>query len=152
MDRLRKFMALPRDERHMLLAALGGLPIIIAGVRLLGYKRVHRLLSVPRTAIPQPSNSRRTDADRIAAMVQLAARHGLVRGNCLSRSLLLWRMLQRRRIPAEIRFGVRSDVAGMQAHAWVEQDGRALEDEFDDGVFADLQPARRKDAITRTRT
>ncbi len=136
----------------MLLSALGGLPLVAASVRLLGYKRVHRFLSVAPTSLPQPSPLHRTDAERIARMVQLAARHGLVRGNCLSRSLLLWRMLLRRRIPAEIRFGVRAYGAGMQAHAWVEQDGRALGDGFDDGEFADLQPARREDTVTRTRT
>lgn len=146
MDRLGKFIALPRAERSMLLAALVGLPLVTAGIRLFGYKRMRALLAGSEVRLPRPSDSIRADAERVARMVRLAARHGAVRGTCLSRALLLWRMLSRRGIPSEIRFGVRTDGAAMEAHAWVEQQGYSLDDGFEDHEFADLDPARSEDA------
>ncbi len=146
MERLRKFFALPRDQRFLLMAALAGLPLSAAGSYLFGYKRMRRLLASAETPQSEASESNRAQAERVARAVGTAARHGLVRGNCLSRSLLLWRMLERRGIPAEIRFGVRNGDNAMEAHAWVEQDGRSLGDEFEDHLFADLKPARSEDA------
>ncbi len=146
MRRVRKFFSLPRDERSMLLAALGGLPLVAAGVYLFGYKRMRTLLSGAKARSLHLSDSHRAEAQRVAHAVALAARHGLVQGTCLSRSLLLWRMLGRRGISAEIRFGVRAGVAAMEAHAWIEQDGISLDDGFEEHAFADLEPARPEDA------
>lgn len=130
----------------MLLAALGGLPLVAAGVHLFGYKRMRALLAGAKARSLRFTESHRTEAQRVARAVGLAARHGLVQGTCLSRSLLLWRMLSRRGIPAEIRFGVRAGVAAMEAHAWIEQDGHSLDDGFEEHEFADLEPARPEDA------
>lgn len=145
MSRLRKFLALPGHDRRLLIAALGGLPLITAGVFLLGYKRMRALLGGANAETPLARKSHGPGADQIARAVRLAATHGPVRGTCLSRSLLLWRLLNRRGIPSEIRFGVRACADAMEAHAWVEQSGRSLDDGFDDHVFADLEPARPED-------
>lgn len=145
MARLRKFLSLPREERSLLLAALGGLPLVAAGVRLLGYQRMRRLLAGAEARSKRNSESHRAEAERVARAVGRAARHGLVRGPCLSRALLLWRMLNRRGIRAEIRFGVRAGAVVMEAHAWVEQDGVSLDDGFEEHEFADLEPARPDD-------
>jgi len=48
---------------------------------------------------------------------------GLYPGNCLSRSLTLWWLLQRQGIAAEIQIGVRNGGQLFQAHAWVEVQG-----------------------------
>lgn len=130
----------------MLLAALGGLPLVAAGVRLFGYKRMRMLLDGAEARPPQAPESHRAGAKRVARMVRLAARHGVVRGNCLSRSLLLRRMLERRGIPSEIRFGVRAGVAAVEAHAWVEHHGHSLDDGFEGNAFVDLGPARPDEA------
>ncbi len=144
MVRLRRFFALSANERGMLLAALGGLPLVAAGTRLFGYRRMRTLLGRAHARSLSRSKSSGREAERVARMVTLAAIHGPVRGTCLSRALLLWRMLVRRGIAAEIRFGVRAGAA-VEAHAWVEQDGRSLDDGFEDHAFADLTPARPQD-------
>ena len=47
-------------------------------------------------------------------------------GRCLSRSLALWLLLQRRGIAARLRIGCRKLEGRFQAHAWVELMGRPL--------------------------
>ena len=44
---------------------------------------------------------------------------------CLVRSLVLVRLLARRGLPATLVLGA-SNTDGFEAHAWVEQDGRAV--------------------------
>jgi hypothetical protein len=145
MNKLRRFFRLSQHERSLLLIALGGLPLVTAGVYVFGYKRMGTLLAGPETRSMRASVSRRDEAVRIAAAVRRAARYGLLRGTCLSRSLLLLSMLKRRGIAAEIRFGVRPGNTAMEAHAWVEQDGHSLDDGFEEHAFADLEPARPQD-------
>lgn len=145
MSRLRKFLDLPHSDRGMLLTALGELPLVAAGIYVLGFKRLRTFLAGFNAPSLRGSELHRADSERVARAVRMAARHGLVRGTCLTRSLLLWHMLRRRGIPAEIRFGVRAARSGMEAHAWVEQQGRSLDDAFDEHVFSDLTPARPQD-------
>jgi len=66
-------------------------------------------------------------------MVRIAADHGLVRGNCLERSLTLWWLLGRHGIETELRIGARTVLGQFEAHAWVERDGIALNDSKDVG-------------------
>ena len=69
------------------------------------------------------------DARRIAHLVRIAASHGPWRGNCLKQSLVLWWLLARRHIAAEIRFGIPKEQSGdFSAHAWVEVNGINLSD------------------------
>jgi hypothetical protein len=145
MIRLRRFLDLPHGDKGMLLAALGQLPLLAAGVHVFGFKRMRTFLAGMNAPLLQVSESQKVDSERVARAVRTAARHGLVRGTCLSRSLLLWHMLRRRGIPAKIRFGVRPAGSGMQAHAWIEQQGRSLDHDFDNRAFSDLKPARPRD-------
>ena len=59
-----------------------------------------------------------------------AGRHGpaLFRLRCLRQSLILFRILKRRSIPAELRIGVRRVGDNVNAHAWIEYDGQVLLD------------------------
>ncbi len=145
MSRLRKFLDLPADERRLLLSALGGLPLVTAGVFLLGYKRMRTLLAGAQIQAQPATTAQGAEAERVARAVRLAATRGPTQGTCLSRALLLWRMLNRRGIPAEVRFGVRAGDSDMEAHAWVEQGGRSLDDGFEEHEFANLKPARPED-------
>ena len=64
-------------------------------------------------------------------MVRAAAREGLGRPNCLSRSLVLWWLLARQGFPAELRIGARKKDGALEAHAWVELAGRVLGEDDD---------------------
>jgi hypothetical protein len=47
---------------------------------------------------------------------------------CLRRSLVLWALLARAGEPAELRVGFRRERGAFEAHAWVEHQGRVLND------------------------
>lgn len=108
------------------------LPVIGAGLRLLGFRRTRDLLArrVPtaRHRHPAKGHSPRDQAERVARLVAIAAHHGPYRATCLRRSLALWWLLRRRGMPAELRIGVRKDSGGLEAHAWVDLNGQAVND------------------------
>lgn len=67
-------------------------------------------------------------AKNTARMVAVAARYGPYRGNCLKKSLVLWWLLRRQGLPAQLRIGVRKQAGAIDGHAWVEVDDRLLLD------------------------
>jgi len=69
-----------------------------------------------------------TEARRAAWLVDVAARPIPVASTCLTRSVTLWWLLRRRGVPAEIRLGVQHDTPEFAAHAWVEVDGKPVND------------------------
>jgi hypothetical protein len=73
---------------------------------------------------------RRRRVARAVWLVGAMSRH-VVRVPCLSRSVALARMLARRNVSSEIRIGVRTREDRLEAHAWVEVDGRAVNDRED---------------------
>ena len=135
--KLTAFRRLPAAERRLLVRAAFQLALVDAGLRTLGFGRVRRLLARGLPATPAPAPPAR--ADRIAWLVAAAARHHLYPVKCLTRSLVLWRLLALRGLPAELRIGVRPGDGGLRAHAWVEHRGRVLaEPEGVDERFAPL--------------
>jgi hypothetical protein len=73
-----------------------------------------------------------------ARLVRIAAERGPYRAKCLEQSLVLRRLLLRQGIEARIVFGARKEEEQMQAHAWVEVNGVALNE--DNGVYQDFSP------------
>ena len=61
-----------------------------------------------------------------AQMVHAADRHGVVHPSCLTRSLALWWLLGRQGITSRLRIGIRKENGKLEAHAWVEREGAAL--------------------------
>lgn len=64
-------------------------------------------------------------------MVNAADPHGLVHPSCLAKSLTLWWMLGRQGISSSLRIGIRKENGKLQAHAWVEREGVALNEPED---------------------
>jgi hypothetical protein len=122
-----RFWRLSRAERQLLAQALVLLPLTVAALRLMGFRRCQALLA--RLA-PRRTDQAATidDARGMARMVDVAARHGLVRATCLPRSLVLWWLLRRQGIDSELRIGVRKEAGRFEAHAWVELHGVVLND------------------------
>ena len=65
-------------------------------------------------------------AELTARMVRAAARHGVGNPSCLEESLVLLHLLAQQGIAAQLRIGVKRNVAKFEAHAWVECAGVAL--------------------------
>jgi len=123
---LSRFRALPRPQQQVLLQALLLLPLFWAGLRLYGLARLQRWVMHPLTA-GRRSGAEVAPAD-IGALVNIAGNHLPFPSTCLTRSLLLVWLLGRRGMAGELRIGVRPVPGGIDAHAWVEHEGRPVND------------------------
>jgi Transglutaminase-like superfamily len=142
----RRFWELSPRERREFLEAFLRLPLAAVSVRLFGIGRWQRNAVISERAHDLGANGamKLPEALSCARMVRAASRRGFVRGNCLLQSLALWQMLRRRGIASELRIGARKIGDALEAHAWVELGGHALNDSEEvvqgfrsfDGVFA----------------
>src|SRR5262245_26786974 len=108
------------------------LPLTVVMLRVFGFARCRAWLpTMVRLRHGRHVDDRLECAQRAARMVQLAARHGLSRATCLPQSLVLWSLLRREGTDSALRVGVRKTPSGLEAHAWVECNGVALNDDAD---------------------
>jgi len=125
--RLRTFARLDSERRSVFVKAVLLLPLVRPALRILGFKRLRDRIEA-RPCRPQVSREERRWVALVAEMVEVAGRRGLIRANCLDRSLLLHWIFARRGIPVELRIGVDRSGDGLRAHAWIECAGEVLGD------------------------
>ncbi|MFZ3216980.1 MAG: lasso peptide biosynthesis B2 protein [Candidatus Acidiferrales bacterium] len=130
-ERWRRFRRLSGYERGIVLEAAGGLLATWLGLRLAGFRRWKSALGwlgpSANAAGQLPAAARKESAEVIARLCAAAARNFFCATNCLEQSLVLWWLLRRRGIAAELRIGARKEQERFEAHAWVEVDSAALE-------------------------
>ena len=150
MSSFRKLQRLSANERRLLTQALVLLPLTFWGVYALGVSRWHRFLaqlgslgttsnrsknlsgSLASERILASSDAAAIEQARvIARIVKIAAEKGAYQARCLQQTLVLWCLLRRNNIESEVRFGARKAGGELQAHAWVEVGGVALNEESD---------------------
>ncbi len=127
-SRLQQWRCLPAHERRQLLMLMGVLPAISLALRVFGYVRTRRWLerrthhSSPRAADPYDIQQ----GERFAQLTAMAGRHGLVQATCLRQALAIHACLRRRGLRPELKLGIDTTMHRLDAHAWVELNGRAL--------------------------
>lgn len=156
MTKLARWKSMSGDERRLWLTAWLALPMLALLLRCVGLRRTQRLLvrvlPVHRRDAKNVEEAQRlfekplrnlcgtlplcgeevlTVAETVVRLVSSASRHGLIATNCLPQSLLVWWMLRREGIEAELRIGVRKERQSIEAHAWVELSGQVLNDQAD---------------------
>ncbi|MDB4971661.1 MAG: hypothetical protein JWN48_2 [Myxococcaceae bacterium] len=153
---LRKLVALPRRERSVLFEAALLLPAVHALQTLLPFRRWRSLLTVrassasraPRPGAPSTPpdaiGAGRPTAEEIAWAIE-RARVG-VPGvyKCLPQAYAGHLLLHRYGYDSVVQVGVARDAkGGVEAHAWVEREGRVLIGELPDlGRFVPLPPLK----------
>ena len=129
---IRRILALPRVERWLLFQAAVTLLLVTLSLRTLGPRRCYhglaRLSPMTGRGLLTGEHARHR-ATRMGWLVGVASGHGLVRANCLTQSLTLWWLLRRQRILTDLCIGVRKHRGRLQAHAWMEHQGRVLNDD-----------------------
>ncbi len=127
---LQRFRRLDRDARSLFLRGSVLLLVVAVGLRVCGLRRTQNMLRYflpDASAEPRPPGERAVkDVARTACLVSAAARYGIVPSTCLERSLALWWFLGRQGLASSVRIGTRKNAGRLEAHAWVEFDGRAL--------------------------
>ena len=130
--RLQRFNALDWRAQSLFLRAAVLLPVVALSLRLRGLRATQATLeaflstSGERNHQRPADRSMAKDASEIARMVQAASRYGVMRPTCLEKSLALWWFLGRRGIASSLRIGTRKNGNRLEAHAWIELGGRAL--------------------------
>jgi Transglutaminase-like superfamily len=105
------------------------LPVVKASLRLRGFKKTRESLESHQSRGPAQPRQASTNLEavlRISRMVRAATRYGFVRASCLEESLTLWHLLRKQGYGAKLCIGVRKAAQKLEAHAWVEHDGAAL--------------------------
>lgn len=127
MGKLHKFFGLPPEERKLLLTAALLVGLVRVGIWLLPFRTVRRLLGRLRCPAAASRLSDELSSERIAWAVDVAGKRIPGGGNCLVQALATLVLLDRRGRPARLRVGVAKDGQGsLEAHAWVESDGRVV--------------------------
>jgi Transglutaminase-like superfamily len=128
----RRFLNRPPEDRVFILRAALILPLTEIGLRLFGFRRWKELIekfSLPANLSHSwPADAQRETAARAVRAVRSVELHGPTNPNCLERSMTLWWLLRREGIDGELHIGARKQGARLEAHAWVELDGKVLND------------------------
>jgi hypothetical protein len=115
------------DERLLVREAAVVLILVWAGLGVLNFSTVRRLLDRYASARPVFPGGARPAPDRIGWAVMAVARRSPVPMTCLRQALAADAMLQRHGFESQLRLGVRRgptpSSASLQSHAWVECDG-----------------------------
>jgi hypothetical protein len=128
-SRLRKFHALSRENKRLVLESLGLMAFISIGFRLAGVARTRAALArlrEGRAAQPETAPGSIRAARRSLLMVKRATG---IAGTCLSRSLALWTLLRRRGIEADLQIGYRKREGTIEGHAWLEYQGTPINEQ-----------------------
>lgn len=122
-----------KSDRALLINAVFLLPIVATSLKTVGLRRTQSWLARnPLATTPPSTEQMRANVRRTAQMVAAACRRYPLRSDCLPRTIILWSLLRRRGINADVRIGVRCDTQGeFQAHAWLEWNGEVINDAGD---------------------
>jgi hypothetical protein len=114
----------------VVLASVVLLPAVQLSLRLHGFKSTASALAArsERRAVPAQPDEARPAVEAVG----LVAGRSVIGARCLGRSLVLWFLLRRRGIDAELVIGADMPRGGqLPAHAWVEVAGEPVNDEAD---------------------
>jgi Transglutaminase-like superfamily len=132
---LHKASTLSGEDWRILAGALGLLPAVSVGLRLVGLRRMIALCEALAAASPRGRGHDPGSAARTAWLVEVAAHRCLPRPTCLAKALVVFSLLKRRGLVAELVIGVSKTQRPLEGHAWVELGGAAV-------VVGDPGPAR----------
>ena len=126
MGKLAKARELSGAEWLLLLKVFALLPVVRLGVKLLPLKTLLSVFRGKQSRNGQETGEDLIGPDRLAYLVEVASRHHVLKPTCLEKSLVLYGILRRRRVEADLRIGTTKKDGRFQAHAWVEHRGQVL--------------------------
>lgn len=126
MKRIRKFFLLPSRHQWFLVKSLFLVGVIRLGLWMLPFSILRRLLAMVVIANPESRGRYSASMDQVAWAVTVVSRY-IPEATCLTQALATQILLRRRGYWTHLRIGVaRSDTRKLEAHAWVESEGRIV--------------------------
>ncbi|MCL4294766.1 MAG: lasso peptide biosynthesis B2 protein [Anaerolineae bacterium] len=126
MKQARTFLNLSPTEQQLLIKAALLLGLITLGLRAFSFQTLRRWLTgVARNSIAL-QDTNRPSPERVARVVQAAGRY-VPGATCLPQALAVQTLLKQRGYSSSLRIGVAKGEGGqLEAHAWVESQGRIV--------------------------
>jgi len=138
MNQLQKLLALTSHQWYLLISAMIWLPYIRLSLNIFGFKKTYNKILDPyvtRNICVNPDQQQLNEAKTVSRMIDIATFHGIYRANCLPRSLLLMKELNKRNIPCQLMIGTNEqgdfEIKGFGAHAWIVSGSNVLNDHSD---------------------
>jgi hypothetical protein len=126
MVRIRKLFDLPTPDRSLLLTALLLMGGIVVGLRMLPFQTLHRLLTGMTRGSGRSRQEDRPSPERIAWAVTVVSRY-VPGAACLAQASAVRTLCRRYGYPVRLQIGVtKSGQGDLEAHAWVESEGRVV--------------------------
>ena len=123
-QKTRTWKKFSNTERWLVLQALILFPLVASFLKLWGLKRTYYFWSF---FLSEPEPRSLSLLHTTVRSVQIAAKYHTW-ATCLRKSLVLWFLLRRQKIAAELQIGTRFEGKEFQAHAWVEYQGNVIGD------------------------
>jgi len=136
--KLRTALTLSWPDWYILGQAWFLLLAVDLSLRLLSFSRLQELVALGRKVGQPQATATSATIKRLRRLVDIAGRYHLYPMSCLRQSLALQWLLSRCGIIAELRFGVRKEADGLDAHAWLEYAGQPIGEP--EGVAARFVP------------
>ena len=126
MKQISKFLQLPRTDRRLLVRSALLLSAVQLGLSLLPFQKLRLLLARMTSQRTFSQQRGETSPERVVWAVAVASRY--VPGvKCLASALVTQVLLARRGYAAQVRLGIsRGEGGQLEAHAWVEDQGKIL--------------------------
>jgi hypothetical protein len=133
MNLLGRFLRLPRYDQVLLLRAASLIIFTRIGLRLSNVQTMGRLLGGHNKHFSQARRMDEKHSVRIIWAVEVTGHYLLVDKRCLTQALVAQRLLREARDPSTLRIGFCRIANGqVDAHAWLEDQGKVLIGYLDD--------------------
>ncbi|HXE75811.1 MAG TPA: lasso peptide biosynthesis B2 protein [Candidatus Xenobia bacterium] len=122
-----KLRRLSRDDWGVLARCLWLIPVVELSVR---FRAPRHWLPASMDSAPAesaPAGSPSPAAARVTQLVEGVYRRLPFSPTCLTRSLVIYRLLRARGIPCQLRIGLRKSGEALEGHAWTETGRPALD-------------------------
>lgn len=124
--KLRKAFQLSASDWLLVIQAVGWFAVVEFGLRVLKLKTLLALLQSGRQADREGCGRAPTSPERVGYCVDLASRLHPLRPTCLRKALVLFALLARRGVKAQVVVGTARSDGKLDAHAWIEHEGRVI--------------------------
>jgi hypothetical protein len=141
---VRKYLNLPSTDRHLLIKAALLLGAIRLGLWILPFRVLWRFLGRHKHRPAEPRETTPSiPMDRLIWGVKVASRY-VPAATCLAQALATRTLLSRNGYPADLQIGVvKTERGELEAHAWVESNGRIVIGNLPDLARYNALPALR---------
>jgi Transglutaminase-like superfamily len=127
MRHLHRFLTLETSERRLLVEAALLMGVIWLSLGWVPFTRLRRMVVGAPARKPTPASSDPRLPGQVVWAVTALGQRAPRRATCLVKALAAQAMLARRGYPSRLRIGVTRGGRGeLEAHAWVEHEGRIL--------------------------